>query len=433
MIPRAYIDMTTATRNRTDTHWPIWLVAILLLAAGLRTGMVHVANSRPDRFMWPDSQRYLLVAENIATGQGPIVSAADRTGADPGYPLLLSWPARYWPGQVEKVAAAGRWLNVPAGVATVLFVAYLGRLLFGARAGLIGAAMLAVHPIQVYFHGLVLTEVMYTALLMGSLYVLARYMAGANGANLFFAAIGLGLASLTRSSGLFLPLLLLPMVAYAGWRRTERGRFGQATASVLVFGVCYGCVLAPMAYRNYRIVGAMVPVRTGAGATLLEGNGPWADGGPGMEKVQWPQYPAGASEYVKDKINRQAAITYIQQDPSRFARLMGGKFLRTWNVRMNFSDYTSPLYDLLALLSTVPIYLLLSVGWWRHRRQVSAWYMLLVPAVYFSLLHMVFVGSVRYRFPAVPALVVLAGAAFATLRKTDSTPMSAATQQVRSA
>lgn len=459
--------MTISTDNKADRCWAVGLMAILLVAAALRIGIVHYANTHSNRFMWPDSQRYMLVAGNIAAGQGPIVSPADRTGADPGYPLLLSWPARFWPGNIEKIAAIGRWMNVPAGLATVLFVAYLGRLLFGARAGLIGASILAAQPIQVYFHGLVLTEVLYTTLLIGSLYVLARYMMGGGGANLFLAGIGLGLAALTRSSGLFLPVPLLPIVAYAGWRRagpiadeekgtaplgccrwglspfpqTEdtgsdaqagrvspapgrtvapRGRFSSVIASLVVFCVCYACVLAPMAYRNYRIVGAMVPVRTGAGATLLEGNGPWADGGPGMEKVQWPEYPPGANEYVKDKINQHKAMEYIKNDPAGFLRLAGSKFLRTWNIRMNLSQYQSPLYDVLAILATVPVYVLLVVGWWRHRRQVSRWYVLIVPAVYFSLLHMVFVGSVRYRYPAMPALMVLAGAAFASAKRPGS-------------
>ena len=403
-------------RIQPERTWNWALLAILFIAAVLRIGFVHYANSHPERFMWPDSPRYLLVAGDIANGLGAIVSLTDRTGADPGYPLLLSWPMRIWPGDVEKVAAAARWLNVPAGLATVVFVAYLGRLLFGARTGLIGAAILAVQPIQLYYHGLVLTEVIYTTLMIGSLYVLARYMMGGAAANLFLAGIGLGIASLTRSSGLFLPLFLLPVVAYAGWRRASSGKYGAAASSVLVFGICYVCVLAPMAYRNYRIVGAPVPVRTGSGATLLEGNGPWADGGPGMEKVIWPEYPTDANEYARDQINWQTAVGYIKQDPARFARLAVNKFLRTWNVRMNVSDFRRPAYDVLAMISTIPVYVLLALGWWRHRRQVSRWYLLLAPAIYFSLLHMVFVGSARYRYPAMPAMMVLAAATFATAR-----------------
>ena len=242
-----------ATGNRADRYWTAALTAIILLAAVLRIGAVHYANTHADKFMWPDSQRYLQAAANVAAGNGPIVSPANRTGVDPGYPLLLSWPMRVWPGDVDKVAAAARWINVAAGLATVIFTAYLGRLLFGSLAGLVAAGILAVQPIQVYFHALVLTEVIYTTLLMGSLYALARYMLSGGGVNLFSCAIGLGLATLIRSSGLFLPVLLLPLIAYAGYRQLSgQGGPRGAAAAVVTFCVCYGCVLMPAAYRNYR-------------------------------------------------------------------------------------------------------------------------------------------------------------------------------------
>lgn len=411
-----------ATGSRVDRYWTVALTVILVVAAVLRIGVVHYANGHPERFMWADSQRYLQAAANVAAGQGPMVSPGNRTGVDPGYPLLLSWPMRVWPGDVEKVAAAARWMNVAAGLATVVFAAYLGRLLFGGAAGLVGAGLLAVQPIQVYFHALVLTEVIYTTLLVGSLYALARYMRGGGAVNLFGCAIGLGIGALLRSSGLFLPIFLLPVVAYAGWRRLPgRGGVSGAAAAMVTFCVLYGGVLLPAAYRNYRILGALVPVRTGAGESLLESVGPWADGGPGMEKIQRPEYPEGASEYVRDRMDRAAAVEYIKQDPGRFVRLAGTKFLRIWNVRMNLSDFRRPLYDVLAMVSTVPVFVLAIVGWVRHRREVSRWGLLLLPAVYFTLVHMVFVGSVRYRYPVMPGIMVLAGAALVAARKDEGT------------
>ena len=51
--------------------------------------------------------------------------------------------------------------------------------------------------------------------------------------------------------------------------------------------------------RNHQQFGRWTPVRSSAGASLLEAWGPWADGGPGMEKIDWPPVPPTADEFVR--------------------------------------------------------------------------------------------------------------------------------------
>jgi len=404
---------------KADRLWVVGLCTIVAVACVFRAGMIIYANRHAERFWWPDSERYLTAARNVAEGLGPVVSPFDRTGVDPAYPLLLSWCVRMAGEDSQRAAALARWMNLPMGLGVVLFSAYLGRLLFGEVAGLAAAALVAVHPVQVYFHGLVLTEVTYTCLLTGALYAVGRYWLAGSGFDLFFAGLGLGLATLTRSSGLLFPLFVLPLILLGGWRQKPQtpgwfaasaGPGGMISAAV-VFVVCYAAVLVPAAYRKWRLVGDVVPVRTGSGASLLEAVGPWADGGPGFERIVWPEYPPGANELERDRINRAEAIRYIMQDPARFVRLAGVKFLRTWNIRMNEPRFRRWPYDVLAMAGSLPIYLLAAVGLWRHRRSVGRWYILLAPAIYISVLHMIFVGSVRYRYPAMPALMVLAAGA----------------------
>src|SRR5206468_931542 len=59
---------------------------------------------------------------------------------------------------------------------------------------------------------------------------------------------------------------------------------------------------------------------------------------------------------------------------------------------------------------------------------------LLAPVLYFTLVHMIFVGSVRYRVPVMPTLYIFAGAAVAsvlTRRAGPDRPPSASPRETR--
>jgi hypothetical protein len=59
------------------------------------------------------------------------------------------------------------------------------------------------------------------------------------------------------------------------------------------------------------------------------------------------------------------------------------------------------------------------VGFLRSKRR-SRLVPLLIPAAYFTLLHMVYVGSVRYRVPAMPPIYVLSALALAPCNGTGT-------------
>jgi hypothetical protein len=63
---------------------------------------------------------------------------------------------------------------------------------------------------------------------------------------------------------------------------------------------------------------------------------------------------------------------------------------------------------LAVLVTYVPLTLLALLGAWHARRLGFAGVLCWLPAVYFTLLHTVFVSSIRYRQPALLGLIVLA-------------------------
>jgi hypothetical protein len=151
-------------------------------------------------------------------------------------------------------------------------------------------------------------------------------------------------------------------------------------------------------------------VRTGSGASLMEALGPWADGGPGMDRIEYPDFPPGADECQRDRLCRAAAWSWAGEHPAEVLRLAWVKFRRTWSIAVNAADYASPLATVAAWLTVAPEFALIVGGIFLLRKERTTLLLLLVPAIYFTLLHAVFVGSVRYRVPAMPFLFILAAA-----------------------
>ncbi|RIK62973.1 MAG: hypothetical protein DCC65_16665 [Planctomycetota bacterium] len=441
------------------SHWGgrAWQFALLVVAVAARVAVLAWAERSPERFDFPDSHRYVRVARNIAAGLGPIDSESVRAGTDPLYPWVLSLGIHLGFESDRAVFRLARIVNAVAAVASVILLAALGRRLFGARAGLIGAAILAVDPILLYFNALVLTETLYIALLLAALYCAARAVtagvadapAAASGdfrapAAWFLASgVAMGLGTLTRSTAVLLPLFMIPVFGAAAPR-------GRRLVSALAVLIGAAGVMTPTILRNYHAVGHFVPARTGSGPSLLEALGPWADGAPGMDRIIYPPMPEGVGEYERDRLCREAAWAWARANPGAALRLAFVKAGRTWSPLLHAQGHSSGIQQIVSVLTVVPIYLLALAGvrrLWSGRPapardagwEVSSraaedpgglpgrWLiaLLLAPAAYFTLIHMVFVGSVRYRVPLMPLLFLLAAVALEGLPVRERRPMGA--------
>ena len=148
------------------------------------------------------------------------------------------------------------------------------------------------------------------------------------------------------------------------------------------------------------------------GESLYEAVGPNATGGPNKENTVWPQEANRLfdNEYARNRLLLDRSLTYMRNDPARMVRLAGEKFLRTWSIVPNFEGARTWGYRVISIASYVPVMLLAFIGLFaaagRRPREV-VW--LLTPVVIVTLMHMVFVGSVRYRFAVMPLVIIFAG------------------------
>lgn len=428
----------------TETAFRWQLAAILVVALAVRFGAGIWWQQRLPagrEFGFPDSESYWELARSIAQGKpytfGPERLAIFRT---PGYPILLA-PLFILGGENPPVLWA-RALSALLGTLAVGGVAQLGRSMFDDRVGLLAASIAAVYPEAISLGVFVLSEAPFCPLMVWQLvaWTCAWQCAGDKLAlpqrALFWGAMaGLlaGLAVLMRPSWLlFVPFagltgaIIIPWVqksADSPRRRTLLLRHLQLT-SIVFIALCL--TLIPWWGRNYLITGRFIPTTLQVGASLYDGLGPQATGGSDMQFVTEfvaAQHAAdaqhahltGTFEQRLDQRLRDASLAWSSENPGRVVQLAGTKLLRMWSPIPNAAEFGSLSLRLILAATYTPLILLAIYGAYCFVRRDWPYWLCVLPAVYFTCLHMVFVSSIRYRQPAMLVLAVLAAAASLSL------------------
>jgi hypothetical protein len=187
--------------------------------------------------------------------------------------------------------------------------------------------------------------------------------------------------------------------------------------------------MLPWWVRNARLTDHFVPTTLQVGASLYDGLNPNATGGSNMEDfVQrfvasqrsrdaatgqaGNRTDAGATvafEWRLDRLLRDEALRWAWAHPAGVLRLAGIKLLRMWNVWPNEPRLSASWTVRLAVLFTyTPLLIFAIIGAWRTVGRGWPYTLCWLPAVYLTMLHVVFVSSIRYREPAMLALLALA-------------------------
>jgi hypothetical protein len=188
-----------------------------------------------------------------------------------------------------------------------------------------------------------------------------------------------------------------------------------------------GLVLAmlPWWVRNYRVIGRFVPATLQVGASLYDGWNPEATGASDLgfairfaeqERLRpAADSDAGAPfEYRLDRRLRSEATRWACHHPGRVLELAAIKFVRTWNIWPNEQGLSTWPIRLAVVVTYVPTMLLALAGAVQTIRRGWPYVLCWLPAVYFTLIHVVFVASIRYRMPAMLMLIVLAAGALSS-------------------
>jgi len=392
------------------------LGGVFVLAVGLRCGWVllrtHWADG-PEVLTYADERDYWRMASSWMTGETMSDEMGLVAARMPGYPLFLAlWMGTPWPVLSARLAQA-----ILAGGGCVIF-ALIGRRLGGPTLGWLAGLLTALDPFAVLFTNLLLSETLFTVAL-GLFVWVGLSLAGrddevmgrdstatARGAPLWrWAWWGVSFllcVYLHPSVVLMLPVggvLLLVRL------RSRRSLAGFAVALVvLVLGI------APWSARNQGALGGRCWLTSRLGISLYDGVGPRATGRSDLAYTREIPELQGLDELSWNRWFVARSFEHLGGDPGRILRLAWRKLLLTWNVVPNVEAHRTPAEMLVSAAWMVPVLLLGVVGLftWPAARGDKAF--LLMPVVYFTLLHMVFVGSVRYRVPVMPYVELLAAA-----------------------
>jgi 4-amino-4-deoxy-L-arabinose transferase-like glycosyltransferase len=391
-------------------HWAAVLTVIAVamvvrLAAAAWVELAVAATPGRVCLIPGDADGYWELGRKIARGEDyDLYDPPRRVMRMPGFPLLLAgcrlafgdaiWPARC--------------VLALVGVLACGLVYWLGCELVDPHVGLLSAAAVAVAPALVAFSPLLLSETAFAAALVASLIPWARLLrcelAQCRWQLALMAGLLCALATYLRPTWLPIAPLLAMVLVVAG--RGRPARWAEAVIVVAALAVA----LAPWAWRNHNATDHWIVTTLWVGPSLYDGLNPQATGDSDMTFFERDALLHHMSEYEMDREYRRRAWAFVAAEPGKTARLALAKALRYWSLVPNAAQFQSPLIAAGLAAATLPMYALALGGLVIHRPQWRLWLLAAGPILFFAAVHMLFVGSIRYRLPGEYSLWILAAA-----------------------
>ena len=410
------VDPMTRGSGVVPRHWWGWVTGWTAVGLGVRVAAVL---GRPHRAPGGDAFFYHGEANLLAAGHGfinpflyygmhrPVPTAS----FPPGFVLVL---AAAWLVGLKSFLARRLWCCV-LGAAAVTVGALAGRRIGGPRAGIIAAALIALHPNLWMPDELAFSECL-TPLLVAAV-LLAAYRLRERGGPWDAAGLGLtvGVAAMVRDELALLGVLLVVPLTLGTWHRPARARLvslgAAAAAAVLVVGPWVGYNLTRFEKPVY--------ISSGLGVTLASANCPPLWSGP--QEGYWSQacatavaVPAAADESVQAAAYQSAALRFIRSHESRLVPVVAARLGRAFGlfhplqqIRFDARVETRPYHwALLGLVSYYGLVILALGGAALLRSRHQPLWPLVAVGLTVAVSVVVAFGDTRYRIAFEMALVL---------------------------
>lgn len=403
---------------------------LLVIAVAIRIAIVWIPGNS---IITPwsgggDMFAYVLLARNLATGNGYTYAHMPTAFRTPGYPLFLAGTMKLFG---SHFALAARCLQGVAGLVAGYFCMKASRIFFGKAAGRIALLATLLFPTLAYFSGEILTEGLTSFFLALFLWTFAEDTEKANWKTAVAMSFTIGFGALVRAN-----MALLGLVALGGaWAARSQMR---AKIELVVIPLCAGIAVAPWIIRNWVVFGQPLLSTESGAAALVSLLNPEARLMEGWDKplqnalgyVVPNQLETNGSERLaigsELDMNRScwraSRRLWTQMSVGNRVRWVLGKWEAYW---LSTDQLLHPgsisrknrRLHAAAVLFYWGLLALACRGWWILRRsRAGAALILLGYAVLTTILHTPFVMNSRIRAPLIdPMVAVLAGGGAATL------------------
>ena len=360
-----------------------------------------------------DANGYWELAERIAAGEDYSIYQPPRyVERTPGFPLLLAASMKL----LGKSVFAASLLMAVVGTGCCWLTWLLAKKLFDDSTANWALLSVAVSPLQIGSNVQILSEAWFSFGLLICLLALARLIlqppTASCGRIAFANGVLTGLTVLIRPGWILWAGLSSLLVLLFGKTTVKR----RALSGALIGLGCFVALL-PWAWRNHEVTGHWIFTSLWSGPSLYDGLHEGATGASDMQFLEDDNLFSKMSEFDVNEHYKKRAVEFVAAHPGRTIQLAFIKAGRYLSPSLNATGFSGGPFSLFCVGWYSTWTALILLGIWDLRSRVPIVALLVSPFLQFLLVHMVFVGSIRYRLPVEFPLSILAAHGLVLLRQ----------------
>ncbi|MFC1809730.1 ArnT family glycosyltransferase [Candidatus Omnitrophota bacterium] len=395
-----------------------WLLALFVVSFLIRFcfSVMYVgfnADPHDPRFQLSDSTKYhntanMLLQEHTFGGKSQV---------PPGYPIFLALIYFLFGtgfGAVQIIQAL-----LSALLCIIIFD--IAREIFDDATAWLAGIISAGYPFFIYWSGMLISETLFIVFYVAAFNFILKYSLHKKQSMNILGAICLAIAALIRP-------VALPFIGFVmlGYIFTMKTKWQKSLLNTLVFVIIFSAVMAPWIVRNYILFNRIVPGTTQSGLMLLNGmNSKIIKNPTNVNTVIYTELDEYKNElrllHNESELNQKAAdlaIKYykdlIIHQPKLLFKIILNKFLELWDIIPKNKSRAVKIVSALSFGILMPF---ACVGLYFGIRKRRSMFFILAAFLNTCILGVIFVPTIRYRFPLEPFYVIVASYGLLTIYK----------------